>query len=108
MNNTKAETLGCDAAVIIVFGGWKELGNTETRFGSLGIFLTLFCIGGALIDTAIVNAVSYFSFEFIACFLLGLFMVVVSFLSFFGLVLPAWRDKSYTLKNELFFLVLMK
>ena len=79
----------------------RSWGNTETRFGSLGIFLTLFSIGGALIDTAVVNAVSYFSFEFIACFLLGLFMVVVSFLSFYGFVLPAWRDKSYTLKNEL-------
>ena len=44
---------------------------------------------------------SYFSFEFIACALLGLLLVLGSFLIFYALVLPAWTDKHYTLKNEL-------
>ena len=73
----------------------------ETRFGSLGIFLVTFFIGGGLVDTAVHNSTSYFSFEFIACALLGLLLVLGSFLIFYALVLPAWTDKHYTLKNEL-------
>ena len=73
----------------------------ETRFGSLGIFLVTFFIGGGLVDTAVHNSTSYFSFEFIACALLGLLLVLGSFLFFYALVLPAWTDKHYTLKNEL-------
>ena len=73
----------------------------ESRFGSLGIFLATFFIGGGMIDTAFDNTASYLSAEFIACFLLGLFLVIGSFIIFYALVLPAWRDKSYTLKNEL-------
>ena len=73
----------------------------ESRFGSLGLFLVTFIIGGGLIDTAFDNTASYLSGEFIACFLLGLFLVLGSFIVFYALVLPAWRDKNYTLKNEL-------
>ena len=73
----------------------------ESRLGSLGIFLVTFFIGGGLIDTAFDNTTSYTSFNFIACVLLGLFLVFGSFLIFYVLVLPAWRNKHYTLKNEL-------
>ncbi|MBQ6424965.1 MAG: hypothetical protein IJJ93_06860 [Acidaminococcaceae bacterium] len=61
----------------------------ETRFGSLGIFLVTFFIGGGLVDTAVHNSTSYFSFEFIVCALLGLLLVLGSFLIFYALVLPA-------------------
>ena len=73
----------------------------ESRLGSLGIFLVMFFIGGGLIDTAFDNTTSYTSFNFIACVLLGLLMVFASFVFFYLLVLPAWRDRSYTLKDEL-------
>ena len=73
----------------------------ESRFGSLGIFLVTFFIGGGLIDTAFDNTTSYTSFNFIACVLLGLFLVLGAFLILRVLVIPAWTDKRYTLKNEL-------
>ena len=58
----------------------------ESRFGSLGIFLATFFIGGGMIDTAFDNTASYLSAEFIACFLLGLFLVIGSFIIFYALV----------------------
>lgn len=73
----------------------------ESRLGSLGIFLVTFFIGGGLIDTAFDNTTSYTSFNFIACVILGLFLVGGSFLLFYLLVLPAWTDRRYTLKDEL-------
>ena len=73
----------------------------ETRFGSLGIFLVTFFIGGGIIDTAFDNTTSYLSFDFIVPMLLGLFMVFGSFVVLRALVIPAWKDKNYTLKKEL-------
>ena len=73
----------------------------ETRLGSLGIFLVTFFIGGGLIDTAFTNTDSYLSANFIICALLGLFLVLGAFLILRVLVIPAWYDNSYTLKNEL-------
>ena len=73
----------------------------ETRFGSMGLFLVMLLIGGGLIDTAFDIADSYTSFNFIGCVLLGLFLLFGAYLLFTMQAVPAWRNKSYTLQNEL-------